>query len=172
MRLRNLRTALVLGCYLNLAKRPLCFLAFGQRLYLAATLTWLNVLFAFLPSQCQGQPGESGSGVQFLVWLLELLGSHSYAFFSSCRKSRLTPPLSVGVPSHPSPHALYRCPTPGCDGSGHVNGRFLSHRRLSGCPRTSRSPVSKYAQVRSEVGKTILRALCSVDMSASSVRSL
>uniref|UniRef100_A0A3B4AMD6 Lethal(3)malignant brain tumor-like protein 1 n=1 Tax=Periophthalmus magnuspinnatus TaxID=409849 RepID=A0A3B4AMD6_9GOBI len=46
-----------------------------------------------------------------------------------------------------------QCPTPGCDGSGHVTGRFTAHHCISGCPLAERNQGRLKADLSDSEGK-------------------
>ena len=48
-----------------------------------------------------------------------------------------------------------KCPTPGCDGQGHITGKYTAHHRLSGCPLAEKTVMRVTAMQNQETNNNM-----------------
>uniref|UniRef100_UPI00398ECFA4 lethal(3)malignant brain tumor-like protein 4 isoform X2 n=1 Tax=Pristiophorus japonicus TaxID=55135 RepID=UPI00398ECFA4 len=54
-----------------------------------------------------------------------------------------------------------KCPTPGCDGSGHITGKYTAHHRLSGCPLAEQNQIKIKVEPQDDEGPKENKSLLS-----------
>uniref|UniRef100_A0AAG5DS46 Myelin transcription factor 1 domain-containing protein n=1 Tax=Anopheles atroparvus TaxID=41427 RepID=A0AAG5DS46_ANOAO len=94
------------------------------------------------PSVPSAYPPSSGASFVAPPSLGQHIAPHDNLLKAGSFLCSLTGYQRLERPQFPSQSQELKCPTPGCDGSGHATGNYSSHRSLSGCPRASK-PKSK-----------------------------
>ena len=105
------------------------------------------------------------------------------AIETECKPTVASSPSTVLLPSTPDrtpkkrkriPYTLVEaskgnhCPTPGCDGLGHLTGMYAMHFAVSGCPKAHGKTPDECRARREELNRLRVKAIPPVSMTTSS----